>query len=67
MNGICRFVGSLICFLFGIIVIPICFIIAIGMSFYFTFDLISMYYKSVNDIFYGVSSDENVEVNEEKY
>lgn len=51
MSNFVRVLGSLFCFIFGIILLPVCFVIGLLFSFYFTYELVAMYFTTVSDTF----------------
>ena len=61
MSNFVRILGSLLCFVFGIILLPVCFVVGLLFSFYFTYELVVMYFTTVSDTFNKKKEEENKE------
>lgn len=52
MKSFINIISSLLYFIIGIILLPLCVIIGVLCSFYFTYEIISMYFKTANEALY---------------
>ena len=51
MSNFVRVIGSLFAFVFGIILLPICFVVGLLFSLYFTYELVALYFTTIGDTY----------------
>lgn len=66
MSNFVRILGSLFAFVFGIILLPLCVVVGLLFSLYFTYELIALYFTSVSDTFSNKNNNEEDTQNKEE-